>query len=97
MVHRFKTIIELDKIPLAEVNIISHRIDYITIELKHKSKMDTKYAWIDSIVAKLSHRIELRGRQYKRKRKKCRASTHTCTYKSRHNRTQRHKSISISI
>lgn len=63
MLHRIKTIIELDQTPLAEVSIISRRIDYITIELKHKSKMDTKYAWLDSIVAKLSHWIEIRGRQ----------------------------------
>lgn len=69
MLHRLKTIIELDKIPLAEVNTISHRIDYITIELKrththttyYKLKkvnveIDTKYAWFDSIVTKsLTH------------------------------------------
>lgn len=67
MLHRFKTIIELGKIPLAEVNIISRRIDYITIELKHKSKMDTKYAWLGSIVAKLSHWIELEREEHTRK------------------------------
>lgn len=96
MLHRFKTIIELDKIPSAEVNIISRRIDYITIELKHKSKMDTKYAWIDSIVAKLSHRIELRGPP-NGERERAIGRMNKNTHESRHNRTQRHKSISISI
>lgn len=46
MLHRAKTIIELDKIPWAEVNIISYRLHYNWITTQHWNRYKYASVWL---------------------------------------------------